>query len=84
MPTSPAWCSGRSRWPAPASRDLDEAARATIAGRGALVVAHRLSQAAIADRIVVLEHGRIVESGGHDALVEAGGRYAELWRAWAG
>jgi ATP-binding cassette subfamily C protein len=47
-----------------------------------LIVAHRLTQAATADRIIVLEHGEIVEAGPHAELVAAGGRYAELWSAW--
>lgn len=65
------------------ARSLDEAARAAMRGRGALIVAHRLSQASIADRIVVLEHGRIVEEGAHHELLVAGGRYAKLWEAWS-
>ena len=62
---------------------LDEAADAVIRGRAALVIAHRLSQAAAADRVVVLEAGRIVEIGSHDQLVAAGGAYAQLWQAWS-
>ena len=52
-------------------------------GRTALVVAHRLTQAAAADRVVVLEAGRIVEQGTHAALVGGGGPYAALWSAWS-
>ncbi|MFI9103582.1 ABC transporter ATP-binding protein [Streptomyces fildesensis] len=62
---------------------LERAADRALDGRTALVVAHRLSQAAAADRIVVLEDGRVVESGSHDELRAAGGPYAALWQAWS-
>ncbi len=65
------------------ARALEEAAAAATRGRTVLVVAHRLTQAATADRIIVLEHGEIVESGRHADLVAAQGRYARLWSAWA-
>jgi ATP-binding cassette, subfamily C, bacterial len=64
------------------ARALERAAGAALAGRTAVVIAHRLTQAAAADRVVVLDKGRIVESGPHDELVRAGGRYAALWAAW--
>ncbi|MEL0260129.1 MAG: ABC transporter ATP-binding protein/permease, partial [Halieaceae bacterium] len=52
-----------------------------LAGRHtALVIAHRLSTVVDADRIVVLEHGAVVEEGAHHALLKANGKYAQLWR----
>lgn len=62
---------------------LDRATAAVMRGRAALVVAHRLSQAADTDRILVMAGGRVVESGTHDALIGAGGGYSRLWEAWS-
>jgi ATP-binding cassette subfamily B protein len=49
-------------------------------GKTTLVIAHRLSTVADAERIVVLHQGRVAESGTHEELLAAGGRYAEMWR----
>ncbi|MFC7906382.1 ABC transporter ATP-binding protein [Streptomyces nigra] len=56
-----------------------------IAGRRTtLVVAHRLTTAARADRVVLMDHGRVAEDGTHGELLARGGRYAELWRTFLG
>ncbi|MFF0579409.1 ABC transporter ATP-binding protein [Streptosporangium saharense] len=65
------------------ARALERAAARAARGRTALVVAHRLTQAATADRIVVMEDGQVMESGTHEELLALGGRYAALWEAWS-
>ena len=57
--------------------------RRLVAGRTAIVIAHRLSTIRHAGRIIVLEHGRVIEQGTHDELLAAGGRYWQLYRDWA-
>ena len=65
------------------ARDLELATSAVTEGRGALIVAHRLTQSQTADRVLVLHEGEVIEQGTHDELVALGGRYAELWAAWS-
>ncbi|MET7637774.1 ABC transporter ATP-binding protein [Streptomyces sp. NPDC005438] len=68
-----------------ATESLVNQATDRLAGRRTtLVVAHRLTTAARADRVVVLDHGRVVEDGTHEQLLCADGRYAELWRTFVG
>ncbi|MCC7407702.1 MAG: ABC transporter ATP-binding protein [Phycisphaeraceae bacterium] len=59
---------------------IQEALEKLLVGRTSLIIAHRLSTILSADKIVVLEQGRVVEEGRHEALVERGGLYAELFR----
>ena len=61
-------------------RRIQEALNALMQNRTTLVIAHRLSTVESADEIIVLDEGRIVESGTHRSLLDAGGRYAELYR----
>ncbi|MDN5860494.1 MAG: ABC transporter ATP-binding protein/permease [Pseudonocardia sp.] len=59
---------------------VQEALAQALAGRTAIVIAHRLSTVRAADQIAVVEHGEIVERGTHEQLLAAGGRYATLYR----
>ncbi|GAU68090.1 putative ABC transporter permease/ATP-binding protein [Streptomyces sp. NBRC 110611] len=63
---------------------VNEATERLVGRRTTLIVAHRLTTAARADRVVVLDHGRIVEDGSHGQLLARNGRYAELWRTFTG
>ena len=60
-------------------QEIKDALRRAGQGRTVLTIAHRLSTVAEADKIVVLEAGEVIEQGSHDALLETGGRYAQLW-----
>ena len=61
---------------------VERALAAVAAGRTVITIAHRLSTAERADRVVVMEHGRAVEVASHEELVEQGERYAKLWASW--
>ena len=60
-------------------RQIQEALKRLLDGRTGIVIAHRLATVRGADRIIVLQHGRVVETGPHDALVAQGGLYARLY-----
>jgi ATP-binding cassette subfamily B protein len=67
----------------PSERLVQQALRTVLAGRTAVIIAHRLSTVEIADRVLVMEHGRIVEDGSPADLIAGGpGRYSDLHRAW--
>ena len=60
-------------------RKVADAMRVVAGGRTSVMVAHRLPSAAMADRIVVMRDGGIIEVGSHEELLEAGGMYARMW-----
>jgi ATP-binding cassette subfamily B protein len=66
----------------PSERLLQRALRTVLADRTAVIIAHRLSTVEIADRVLVLDQGQVLEDGSPTALLERGGRYADLQQAW--
>lgn len=66
----------------PSERLVQDALQRLLADRTAIIIAHRLSTVAIADRVLVMEHGRVVEDGTPQELIAAGGRYAALQAGW--
>lgn len=67
-----------------AARHLERSLAAVLEGRTVIAIAHRLFSAHDADRVAVVEGGRITELGSHDELVARGGSYAGLWDSWHG
>jgi ATP-binding cassette subfamily B protein len=61
---------------------VEQALAAVVEGRTVIIIAHRLSTAERADRVVVMHNGRVVETASHDELVAQGERYARLWASW--
>ncbi len=66
------------------ARQAERSLAAVLHGRTVIAIAHRLQTAQDADRIAVIDGGRITEAGSHRELVAAGGGYADLWRTWHG
>ncbi|MEE6257187.1 ABC transporter ATP-binding protein [Plantactinospora sonchi] len=66
------------------ARRTERALGAVLAGRTVIAIAHRLNTAHDADRVAVLDDGRVTELGSHDELLAADGAYAALWRSWHG
>ncbi|MBA3552135.1 MAG: ATP-binding cassette domain-containing protein, partial [Actinobacteria bacterium] len=66
----------------PSERAVQRALRTVLADRTAVIIAHRLSTVEIADRVLVLDDGRVIEDGTPSDLLGSGGEYADLHRAW--
>ena len=65
-----------------AARHLERSLAAVVTGRTVVAIAHRLHTASDADRVAVVEDGRVTELGSHDELLALGGSYAALWASW--
>lgn len=66
----------------PSERQIQDALQTLLADRTAIIIAHRLSTVAIADRVLVMEHGRIIEDDAPESLIAGEGRFAKLHAAW--
>lgn len=66
----------------PSERLVQVGLKTLLKGRTAVIIAHRLSTVSIADRVLVMEHGRIIEDGSPQELVAAGGKFSKLYKAW--
>ena len=66
----------------PSERAIQKALQTLLADRTAIIIAHRLSTVEIADRVLVMEYGRIIEDGAPDGLKQGNGKFAQLHRAW--
>jgi ATP-binding cassette subfamily B protein len=66
----------------PSERQIQDALQTLLADRTAIIIAHRLSTVAIADRVLVMEHGRIIEDDTPDTLIAGTGKFAQLHAAW--
>lgn len=66
----------------PSERQIQDALQTLLADRTAIIIAHRLSTVAIADRVLVMEHGEIIEDDAPEALIGGDGRFAKLHAAW--
>ena len=66
----------------PSERMVQHGLKSLLKGRTAVIIAHRLSTVAIADRVLVMEHGKVIEDGSPAELSKAGGKFARLYKAW--
>ncbi|MFM1779463.1 MAG: hypothetical protein RIS51_608 [Actinomycetota bacterium] len=66
----------------PSERMVQHGLKTLLKGRTAIIIAHRLSTVAIADRVLVMEHGRVIEDGTPETLAKGKGKFARLYKAW--
>ena len=67
-----------------AEYQLNHAMMEATKDKSVIFISHRLSTTRLADRIIMLENGRIVEQGSHEELLQLNGKYAQMWKAQAG